>query len=130
MNRPRPTRVITLIKPGKTTQDPLGGRVQGPETRFTVFAVRQDRGGREGITADQLIGQWTTRFEIPVSPAIRDLSEAWLVEASGTLFDIERVEEPLDAAAIARRALIYAKRRSGGGIPDLGERITPESEGD
>ena len=64
-------------------------------TRYTdwlVYARREDRGGKQGIFADIMSGNWQTRFDITRFTALDELNEDWLItDVYGRDWDIESV---------------------------------------
>ena len=61
-------------------------------TDWTIYARRNDRGGREGIFADTMAGNWTTRFDTTRFAAIDSLDENWsIIDVDGREWDIEAV---------------------------------------
>ncbi len=105
-------RLITLIRPGEVTgRSPSGSEILGAATEFRIWAVRQDRGGTEGVRAETLIGSWQVRFEIRWQESIKAVSPSWqLIDEYGREHDIEAVNE----APMARRRWlwIYAVART------------------
>ena len=68
------------------------GRHPGRYTDWTVYGVRRDRGGREGIFADIMAGDWQSRFDITRFAALDSLNEDWsLTDVDGREYDIESV---------------------------------------
>ena len=67
-----------------------------PETKnftdWTVYARRTDRGGKQGIFADIMAGNWQTRFDIVRFAALDRLNEDWeITDVDGRIYDIEAV---------------------------------------
>ena len=61
-------------------------------TRWTVYAWRSDRGGKEAIIADVMSGNWQTRFDIKRRAALNALNEDWhIIDVDGRTWDIETV---------------------------------------
>ena len=94
---PEGTHKIILTRPRQGVQDDRGQLVI-PEPSasdiFTVYARRQDRGGRETIYADTRSGNWSTRFEIRRTPKLDRLNSDWdLADTFGRDYDIEAVDE-------------------------------------
>ena len=61
-------------------------------TDWIAFGTREDRGGRQGLYADIMAGEWQTRFDILRIPEFNSLNEDWsIVDYQGRLYDIESV---------------------------------------
>ena len=61
-------------------------------TDWTVYARRTDRGGKQGIFADIMAGNWQTRFDIVRFAALDRLNEDWeITDVDGRIYDIESV---------------------------------------
>ena len=70
----------------------FNGREADKFTDWTVFGTREDRGGRQGLYADIMAGEWQTRFDILRIPEFDSLNEDWsIVDYQGRLYDIESV---------------------------------------
>ena len=79
--------------------------------KWTVRAHREDRGGREALIGDALVGQWTTRFTLAASAGLRRLDERWwITDAAGLHYDIEAVA--WQPRSRRRKIWIYAIRRN------------------
>ena len=79
--------------------------------RWPVRARREDKGGRELLIADALVGNWHTRFTIAASRALRRLDERWwIVDSAGLDYDIEAVV--WRPGSRRRQFWVYAVRRT------------------
>ena len=68
------------------------GRMEKNYTDWTVYARRTDRGGKQGIFADIMAGNWQTRFDIVRFAALDRLNEDWeITDVDGRIYDIESV---------------------------------------
>ena len=80
-------------------------------TDWAIYARRNDRGGREGLFADTMAGNWQTRFDTTRFAAIDGLNEDWsITDIDGREWDIEAVvASPLGGGRLIWQ--IYATRR-------------------
>ena len=70
----------------------FGARNIKTYTDWEVYARREDRGGKQGIFADIMSGNWQTRFDITRFTALDKLNEDWLItDVDGRDWDIESV---------------------------------------
>ena len=61
-------------------------------TDWVVYPRREDRGGKQGIFADIMSGNWQTRFDITRFAALDKLNEDWsITDVDGRDWDIESV---------------------------------------
>ena len=61
-------------------------------TDWTVYARRTDRGGKQGIFADIMSGNWQTRFDLTRFNSLDTLNENWeITDVDGRSYDIESV---------------------------------------
>ena len=87
------------------------GRHPGRYTDWTVYGRRYDRGGREGIFADIMSGNWQSRFEITRFAALNSLNEDWdITDVDGREYDIESVTAGLGGGG-RTVWMVYATRR-------------------
>ncbi|WP_425152896.1 phage head completion protein [Candidatus Palauibacter sp.] len=85
-------RRLVLLEPGQPTQDEYS-EVDGPPIEHVAWALRMDRGGREGVIADTMVGEWHTRFRVR-RDGIESLDHRWEVrDEDGRIWDIEAVNE-------------------------------------
>ena len=70
----------------------FNGRNDERYTDWTVYGRRTDRGGKQGIFADIMSGNWQTRFDIVRFLALDKLNEDWeITDVDGRKWDIETV---------------------------------------
>ena len=61
-------------------------------TDWIVYARRTDRGGKEGVFADIMSGNWQTRFDLVRFTALDTLNEDWqITDVDGRRWNIETV---------------------------------------
>lgn len=84
--------LITLLEPGQ--ERGIGdGRVVTEDTSYEIWALREDRSGRETVEEGVEVGNWESRFQVR-RDGLEGLTEKWgLVDDRGIVFDIERVSE-------------------------------------
>ena len=79
--------------------------------RWPVRARREDKGGREQLIADALVGNWHTRFTVIASRAMKRLDERWwITDSAGLDYDIEAVV--WKPGSRRRQFWLYATRRT------------------
>ncbi len=90
-------RKITLREPGPVTHNNYGEEIPGTPVSHTVYAIRRDRGGSEGLQADTQVGNWNTRFEIRRESRISAMIQNWknwqIEDEYEREYDIEAVSE-------------------------------------
>ena len=78
--------------------------------RVVVYGIRRDRGGREAVFADARGGNWSTRWEVRRTAALRSLSESWTItDDQKNTYDIEAID--IAASRGDRYWWVYATRR-------------------
>ncbi|WP_425154854.1 phage head completion protein [Candidatus Palauibacter sp.] len=86
-------RRLVLLEPGQPTEDEYGEVIPGLAIQHVVWALRMDRGGREGLVADTMVGVWQTRFRVR-RDGIAAADHTWtVVDEEGREWDIEAVAE-------------------------------------
>ena len=104
-------RRITLREPTPQTTNEIGEWVDGDPIDHAAWATRADRGGREGIAAETLVGEWAASFRVR-RDGVERVNQSWTVtDDAGVEWDIERVSEiPLPPR---RWLLLFCVARSG-----------------
>ena len=84
-----PKQCVAVIS---NKDDGFSGREADKYMDWHAFGTREDRGGRQGLYADIMAGEWQTRFDILRIPEFNSLNEDWsIVDYQGRLYDIESV---------------------------------------
>ena len=82
-------------------------------TDWIVFGTREDRGGRQGLYADIMAGEWQTRFDILRIPEFDSLNEDWsIVDYQGRLYDIESVVASTVGGGMLRWNVYCVRRKT------------------
>ena len=86
-------RVITLMEPGPPVINEYGERVAGATIDRRRWVLRRDRGGRDEVDTDTVIGEWSTVFRVRMA-GVEHMTQAWTVlDERGVTWDIERIAE-------------------------------------
>ena len=90
----------------------FAGRNPKHYTHWKVSARRQDRGGKQGIHADIMSGNWQTRFDIVRFAALDTLNEDWqITDSYNRIYDIESVSAGMQSGGRLMWQ-VYCVRRS------------------
>ena len=81
---------LTVVR---KVNDKFGQQIIRKEKSYYVYALRQDRGGREDVYGDTRAGIWQTRFTIRATPGVeKDLNEeCYFTDSRGNRHTIEAI---------------------------------------
>ena len=91
----------------------FNGRDPDKYMDWHAFGTREDRGGRQGLYADIMAGEWQTRFDILRIPEFDNLNEDWsIVDYQGRLYDIESVVASTVGGGMLRWNVYCVRRKT------------------